>query len=335
VSQLEQLSRAERMLAEVATVEEALNLVDYAAAARDLAKRAKLGAASVNHAMLIRLRAERKLAEMVDEGQKRGAIATPGGDRVSNVRTSNNALVEPSTLDALGVDPVRLHEARKLASLSDEQLTAAAELASNEDRELTRSSLLKEAARIRVPDPAVTPATPDTASGRYRCVVIDPPWPIEKIERDERPNQGQALDYPTMPLDEIERVIGDQLVTVADQDGCHIYLWTTHRFLPASLGLFDAWGVTYQCVMTWRKNVGITPFSWMYDTEHVLFGRLGSLKLERLGLRLSFEAPVAGHSVKPDVFFDRVTAASPGPRLEMFARRPREGFTVWGNEVAG
>jgi N6-adenosine-specific RNA methylase IME4 len=335
VSQLEQLSRAERMLAEVATVEEALNLVDYAAAARDLAKRAKLGAASVNHAMLIRLRAERKLAEMVDEGQQRGAIETPGGDRKSpiNVRASDNDRATP--LADLGVDRRRLDEARKLASIPDEQLVAAAEQASQEDRELTRSSLLKEAARIRVPDPAVTPVTPDTASGRYRCVVIDPPWPIEKIERDERPNQGQALDYPTMPLDEIERVIGEQLAAVADQDGCHVYLWTTHRFLPASLDLFDAWGVTYQCVMTWRKNVGITPFSWMYDTEHVLFGRLGSLKLERLGLRLSFEAPVAGHSVKPDVFFDRVLAASPGPRLEMFARRPREGFTVWGNEVPG
>jgi len=28
-----------------------------------------------------------------------------------------------------------------------------------------------------------------------------------------------------------------------------------------------------------------------------------------------------------------VRSASPGPRLEMFQRQPREGFTGWGNEV--
>jgi len=40
-----------------------------------------------------------------------------------------------------------------------------------------------------------------------------------------------------------------------------------------------------------------------------------------------------GHSIKPDVFYERVAAASPGPRLEMFARTSRDGFDCWGNEV--
>jgi N6-adenosine-specific RNA methylase IME4 len=85
--------------------------------------------------------------------------------------------------------------------------------------------------------------------------------------------------------------------------------------------------------MTWRKNVGPTPFSWMYDTEHVLFGRVGDLPLSRNGLRLSFEAPVVGHSIKPDVFYERVCQATPGPRLAMFERGERDGFQVWGDEV--
>lgn len=230
---------------------------------------------------------------------------------------------------------------------------------------MTTTEAARLAARQRTPEPAVTPPAPSTDGGRYRCVVIDPPWPVEKIERDERPNQGATLDYPTLPIycrnptrwpaEDIERlacwfgitddedrepcqsiecIVGHQLNTAADPDGCHIYLWTTHKFLPDALELFDSWDVAYQCVMTWRKNVGITPFSWMYDTEHALFGRLGHLKLERLGLRLSFDAPVHGHSVKPDVFYERALAASPGPRLEMFARTARDGFIPWGNEVA-
>lgn len=177
-------------------------------------------------------------------------------------------------------------------------------------------------------EPAVIPP-PD---GRFSCIVIDPPWPMDKIEREVRPNQGPVLDYPVLTLDQIA---DDAIVPVQAKaaDDCHIYLWVTHKFMPDGLDLLDHWGFNYQCVMTWRKNVGITPYSWMYDTEHVLFGRRGNLPLEQLGLRLSFDAPVTRHSAKPDVFYHRVIEASPGPRLEMFARQPREGFTVWGNEV--
>ena len=87
--------------------------------------------------------------------------------------------------------------------------------------------------------------------------------------------------------------------------------------------------------MTWNKNVGFTPFSWMYDTEHVLFGRIGSLDLLKKGLRLSFSAKVTKHSEKPDVFYERVALASPTPRGEWFGRRKRRGFeTVGGNALA-
>lgn len=172
--------------------------------------------------------------------------------------------------------------------------------------------------------------TPPLPSGKYRCIVIDPPWPVQKIEREERPHQGQVLEYPTMSLEDIEALpVGN----FAFEDGCHLYLWVTQKYLPDGLRMMEAWGFRYQCVLTWVKPTGMTPYSWMYNTEHVLFGRAGNLPLDRLGLKLSFEAPVTVHSAKPDVFYTRVIQATPGPRLEMFARREREGFDVWGNEV--
>ncbi|MBZ0279391.1 MAG: hypothetical protein K8L97_01540 [Anaerolineae bacterium] len=166
--------------------------------------------------------------------------------------------------------------------------------------------------------------------GKYRCIVIDPPWPVEKIEREVRPHQGQHLPYPTMTLAEIAAL------PVADyglEDGCHLYLWATQKYLPDALRLMEGWGFSYQCVMTWVKPTGMTPYSWMYNTELVLFGRRGSLPLEQNGLKLSFEAPSTEHSAKPDIFYTRVLAASPEPRLEMFARRRRAGFTSWGDEL--
>jgi N6-adenosine-specific RNA methylase IME4 len=194
--------------------------------------------------------------------------------------------------------------------------------------QLTIPQAKQEIARHHVPTPAITPPLP---LGKYRCIVLDPPWPMKKIEREERPNQGIELDYPTMSLEEIAAL---PIPDLADENGCHLYVWVTQKYLPAGLELVKQWGYRYECLMTWRKNVGITPFSWMYDTEHVIFARCGNLSIQQLGLRLSFDAPACGHSVKPDVFFDeRVLLASPQPRLEMFARKYREGFEGWGNEI--
>ena len=95
----------------------------------------------------------------------------------------------------------------------------------------------------------------------------------------------------------------------------------------------DRWGFKYECLMTWVKNVGFTPFSWMRSTEHVLFCRKGGLKLEKMGLRLDFNAKVREHSRKPDEFYDLVRQATPGPRVDMFGREPRDGFDVWGNQA--
>ena len=47
-----------------------------------------------------------------------------------------------------------------------------------------------------------------------------------------------------------------------------------------------------------------------------------------------FEAPRGRHSQKPEESYRRIERVSPGPRAEIFAREKREGWDVWGNEVA-
>lgn len=220
-----------------------------------------------------------------------------------------------------GISERKVRYAKSLSDAAPDLLESVA------DGDIPMVKAIQEAARRQRPAPAISSPLP---GGKYRCIVIDPPWPMQKLEREERPWQGRSLDYPIMSLDEIYSL---PIPDLADPAGCHVYLWVTQKYLPAGLELFEAWGVRYQCLLTWVKPTGITPYSWMYNTEHVLFGRIGNLQLTRLGLKLSFDAPVTRHSEKPAVFFERVIAASPGPRLEMFARQPRDGFDAWGNEV--
>ncbi len=181
--------------------------------------------------------------------------------------------------------------------------------------------------RLNQPEPVKTPGFPEKI---FSCIVVDPPWPMKKIEREERPNQGPTLDYPTMKIKEIGNLPIEKL---ADPNGCHVYLWTTHKHLISAFKVFKNWGVKYQCLLTWVKPTGMTPFSWMYNTEHVLFGRIGSLDLEKYGVKLSFEEKSREHSRKPDIFYDIVRKVSPGPRLDMFSREEREGFESWGAET--
>lgn len=163
----------------------------------------------------------------------------------------------------------------------------------------------------------------------YRTIVIDPPWPIEKILRDKMPNQS-TFDYPTMEVGEIKALPVRQ---AAEESGCHIYLWTTQKYLPIAYELFQDWGVEYQCLLTWVKDLGFTPFSFMYTTEHCLFGRYGTLPLLKVGKRLEIQAKRREHSRKPDEFYDLVREVSPEPRLDWFSRESRDGFDQYGNEV--
>lgn len=182
-------------------------------------------------------------------------------------------------------------------------------------------NLLNEYKRQQV-EPQPTP------EGKYKTIVIDPPWSTEKILREVRPNQFD-IDYPTMTMDEIKAL---PIPAIADEDGCHIYLWTTHKYLPTAFDILGVWGANYECLLTWIKNVGMTPFSWMYSTEHCLFARIGNLPLLKLGKRLDFQAKVREHSRKPDEFYNLVKEVSPEPRMDMFSREKREGFAQYGNE---
>lgn len=166
-------------------------------------------------------------------------------------------------------------------------------------------------------------------TGVFRTLVIDPPWPMGKSVRVETPEQGSDLDYPTMALDEI----GKLPVQEHAADDSHLYLWVTQRFLPAGLEFVEKWGFKYHCLLTWLKPGGFAPFSWMFNTEHVVFAYRGRFELRELGLNIGFQAPRGDHSEKPEAFYELVERASFEPWVELFARRGRANWTVWGDEM--
>ena len=175
---------------------------------------------------------------------------------------------------------------------------------------------------------------------KYKTILADPPWKIGKMSKVVRPFQGD-MPYSMMSLPQIKRleVNGVPIRDLADDDA-HLYLWTTHTWLPYAFEVLSEWGFSYHCTLTWDKTYGFTPFSFMWSTEFCLFGYKNWVTLKKIGEKtLVREKPCHEHSRKPAAMYDLIERVSYPPYLELFARPHsplfpiKEGWDVWGEEV--
>ena len=117
----------------------------------------------------------------------------------------------------------------------------------------------------------------------------------------------------------------------------HLYLWTTNRFIFDAREIAESWGFKYSQTLIWAKTpMGKGPGgAFAQNAEFVLFCRRGSLPHTEKQDSVWFNWPRTGkHSAKPEAMQDMVERVSPGPYLELFARRERLGWETWGNESA-
>ena len=118
----------------------------------------------------------------------------------------------------------------------------------------------------------------DFPTDKYDVIYVDPPWPIEKIKRNVRPNQVD-MDYNIMSMDDIRSLPIDSIS--ADNSVC--FLWTIQRYLPDSFDILNGWGFKYQRTITWDKGNGMCLFGFHHRTEFLLFGYRGKIEMYPLG----------------------------------------------------
>jgi len=285
-----------------------------AAAARELAKQAKEPKAHWNHFMAIAIWARWKIGKIIPEQFPHG------GDHKSSHHNGDLKLKD------IGIEPK--HESNRW------QLLARVD-----------KDKLQDHINQYNPKPTGKPATltfngcykllpkPPAPEGTYDVIVVDPPWEVKKISRDDRPNQ-EDMDYPIMSIDELIRWGPEYLKPASD---CHLFLWTTHKYLHTGFHLLTEWGFKYVCTFVWHKPGGFQPVGLpQYNCEFILYGHKGSPRfISTKGLKTCFEGKRGEHSKKPDEFFEMIKNATEGNRLSMFERYERNGFEGWGDEYDG
>ncbi len=187
---------------------------------------------------------------------------------------------------------------------------------------------------------------------RYRTIVADPPWAYDEgfatVPDRPRPDARasgadvtaaniviRALPYASLSLADIAAI---PLRNVAENDA-NLFLWATNRYLPDAIIVLSEWGFVYRQTVVWAKPPGSRPpFRATISpncAEFLLVARRG----RGAPLGKPWESNVltiprpTGHSQKPEAFLDLIEQVSPGPYLELFARRQRLGWDTWGNEA--
>lgn len=317
-----------RALAEAKTVDEAKELHDKAEAMRAYARQAKNKGLEVDAAE-IRIRAERRLGEILTAAKETGQIAEGRPSK----NCANEEQFSRVRLNDAGVDRKLSSRAQKLAAVPTDKFESMLgewqERVSLEGERVT-TRLLRAGDNARR-DAALAVAPTVWPEGQYPVIYADPPW------RYEHPPMGSSSrsienHYPTMTVDEICAL---PVAEVAADDSV-LLLWATAPKLWECCEVMAAWGFTYRTCLVWVKDK-IGMGYWARNRhELLLVGCRGGMSppLPENRFDSVIDAPRRGHSAKPEKVYEIIERMFPdAPKLELFSRSQRDGWAAWGNQV--
>lgn len=166
----------------------------------------------------------------------------------------------------------------------------------------------------------------------YNVILADPPWQYNNTGV----NGAAANHYNTMSLGQLGGLLRTLEMEIADN--AVLFLWVTNPMLADAFDLINNWGFTYKTNMVWVKDRVGTGFYVRGMHELLLICTKGAMTPINMSITPPItsviSAPTQEHSRKPDQVHDLIERLYPNCNyIELFARRQRAGWDVWGNEV--
>lgn len=174
--------------------------------------------------------------------------------------------------------------------------------------------------------------------GPFDLILADPPWSFRAYSAKGH-GKSAVRHYPVMTEAELAAL---PVASIAAADSV-LVMWTTWSQLASGLPLriIEGWGFRASSGGAWAKTTreGLPAFGTGYvlrdASEPFLVARRGKLPpgLSRAERNLIL-SPRREHSRKPAEMHAMLERLLPDARrVELFAREPRPGWTVWGNET--
>lgn len=172
----------------------------------------------------------------------------------------------------------------------------------------------------------------------YRVILADPPWQYNDKLRMSDTKRSSDDHYSTMTVDDV-----CAFKTPETTMDAFLFLWVTNPFLLDGSGsrVCKAWGFEPKQLITWVKGhdllkpqVGLGHYT-RGVTEQMILGVKGSPKWlvkDHCVVNL-LVSPRGIHSAKPHIQYDMIERLVDGPYCELFARKRREGWDSFGNEL--
>lgn len=164
-------------------------------------------------------------------------------------------------------------------------------------------------------------------------IYADPPWKQTKGGlRKSRPNQNRKLDYKTISLTAIEKIL-------RDNDSDVLFMWTIDKFLFEAEELGKKLGYKLHARIIWDKENGIAPaFTVRFSHEYLLWFYKSPMIPIAKSMRGKFTTVIreksTKHSKKPIKAYELIESLYPNlDKKELFARKRRAGWASYGDEL--
>lgn len=171
----------------------------------------------------------------------------------------------------------------------------------------------------------------DLPAGPFGVVYADPPW-LFAANSEAKPGKGARRHYPCMSMAQLMAL---PVADIAAPDAI-LLLWTTVPFRHRADDLVRAWGFRSVSELTWPKGRIGTGYWARNAHEPCIIAKRGRIPCPRPALFPTSIIPgkAREHSRKPEWVQDQIDARLPHlSKVELFGRRQRAGWTVWGAET--
>jgi N6-adenosine-specific RNA methylase IME4 len=281
-----------------------------------------------------KIRTQRILGQLIQEGQRKGEIARKGESKYNSLVSNKNK----RTLTDIGISRKDSSIFQTIADIPQELFdnTIDEKKDAIKKSELTTTSMVKVAIEFKKQqrENEMKDVVIEKTDKKYRIFYADPPWKYNEVQHANEGNfhmKPLGIHYPSLSITEL----CDLPIKDLSEENAVLFLWVTSPLLEECFPLIKAWGFKYKTSMVWDKvkhNVGNYV---SVRHELLLICTKGSCTPDIKKLDDSvYSEERTEHSKKPEYFRNFIDKIYPkGNRIELFAREQWEGWDVWGNEV--